>query len=268
MSRIEGAFAAARRGGRAALIPFLMAGDPDYAASEALAAACEAEGADLLELGMPFSDPIADGPTIQRAAQRALAAGATMKGTLDLAARIRARSALPLVLMGYYNPVLSYGARAFVAAAAGAGVDGLLISDLPPEEAGEVREAADAHGLDTVFLVAPGTPEGRISLICSSSKGYIYYAVVRGITGPRAALPGDLPDAIAAIRLRARKPVAVGFGISTPEQAAAAGRIADGVIIGSAIVARVEEGAAHADPVGRVAEFLRAVRSAMTLAGC
>lgn len=238
--RIEEAFRRARGEGRAALIPFLTAGDPDEATTLDLVLELARRGADIVELGVPFSDPLADGATIQRASQRALAGGFSLARGLALAARIRRASGVPLVFMSYANPVLSFGPARFAAAAAAAGVDGLVVPDLPPEEADDLRAACDRHGVRTIFLVAPTTPPARIPLICGASRGYIYYVSLRGVTGARAALPGDLAAGIARVRAVTGLPVAVGFGIATPEQVAAVAREADGVIVGSAIVGMIE----------------------------
>lgn len=256
MSRIGSAFETLRRQGEAAFIPFLTAGDPDRTTTRALVLECAARGADLVELGIPFSDPLADGTTIQRASQRALAAGATLRGTLGLVEEVRRASSLPLVLMGYYNPILRFGLRTFPRAAVGAGVDGLIVPDLPPEEAGELRVACEAEGLDLIFLVTPTSPDSRISLISAVSRGYIYYVSLRGVTGARRSLAEDIAPAVARIRNHTDRPVAVGFGIGTPEQARQVAGFADGVIVGSAIVAEVEAGLGRPDLVARVGRFV------------
>ncbi len=260
--RIAEAFRRARQEGRAALIPFLTAGDPDAATTRALVLEMARRGADLVELGIPFSDPLADGATIQRASQRALAGGFSLRRALDLAAEIRRAAPLPLVLMSYVNPILSFGAAAFAAAAAAAGVDGVIVPDLPPEEAEELAGPCDRHGLSTIFLVAPTTAADRISLICARSRGYIYYVSLRGVTGARAALPGDLAAGIARVRAATDLPVAVGFGIATPQQVAAVAREADGVIVGSAIVQAIEAHRDRPDVVDRVGAFVAQLRAA------
>jgi len=269
--RIAEAFRHARDDGRAAFIPFLTAGDPDGDASEALVLELARRGADLVEMGIPFSDPVADGPVIQRASRRALAGGFSLRRALDLAARVRRAHPVPLVFMSYANPILRFGAGAFAEAAAGAGVDGLIVPDLPPEEAGDLRSACSRHGIATIFLVAPTTTPGRLPAICGAATGYIYYVALRGVTGVRDALPPDLAAGIARVRAVTDLPVAVGFGVSTPEQVAAVAREADGVIVGSALVraveGQVEAGAGRPELVARVGEAAAALRAATGRAG-
>jgi tryptophan synthase alpha chain len=260
--RLAEAFRRAREEGRAALIPFLTAGDPDASATRALVLEMALRGADIVELGIPFSDPLADGATIQRASQRALAGGFSLRRALDLAAEIRRSATVPLVFMSYVNPILSFGAAAFAAAAAAAGVDGVIVPDLPPEEAGELAAPCDRHGLSTIFLVAPTTAAARIPLICARSRGYIYYVSLRGVTGVRATLPPDLAAGVARVRAATDLPVAVGFGIATPEQVAAVAREADGVIVGSAIVQAIEAHRHRPDMVDRVGAFVGTLRAA------
>jgi len=260
--RLAEAFRRARGEGRAALIPFLTAGDPDAAATGALVLEMARRGADVVELGIPFSDPLADGATIQRASQRALAGGFTLRHALALAADLRRAISVPLVFMSYVNPILSFGAAAFAAAAAAAGVDGVIVPDLPPEEADDLAAPCDRHGLSTIFLIAPTTPPARIPLICARSRGYIYYVSLRGVTGARATLPPDLAAGIARVRAVTELPVAVGFGIATPEQVAAVARDADGVIVGSAIVQAIEAHRDRPDLVGRVGAFVGTLRAA------
>lgn len=260
--RIEEAFRRAREEGRAALIPFLTGGDPDAATTLTLVLEMARRGADLVEVGIPFSDPLADGTTIQRASQRALAGGFSLGRALELAAQIRRSSAVPLVFMSYVNPILSFGAAAFAAAAAGAGVDGVIVPDLPPEEAADLRAACGRHGLAAIFLVAPTTSPRRLALICAASRGYVYYVALRGVTGTRHGLPGDLAAGIARVRAATGLPVAVGFGIATPEHVAAAAQEADGVIVGSAIVQIIEAHRDRADLVARVGAFVAALRAA------
>jgi tryptophan synthase alpha chain len=260
--RIAEAFRLAREQGRAALIPFLTAGDPDATATRALVLEMARRGADIVELGIPFSDPLADGATIQRASQRALAAGFSLRRALDLAAEIRRAAPVPLVFMSYANPVLSFGAAAFAAAAAAAGVDGAIVPDLPPEEAEELTASCDRHGVSTIFLVAPTTAPARIPLICARSRGYIYYVSLRGVTGVRSGLPQDLAAGIARVRAATDLPVAVGFGIATPEQVADVAREADGVIVGSAIVQAIEAHRDRPDMVDRVGAFVGTLRAA------
>ncbi len=244
MSRIKDAFARAKNEERAALVTYLMAGDPALEASEKLALACIRGGANLLELGLPFSDPIADGPEIQAAGQRALRAGTRPRDVLDLAARLRRESDVPLLVMTYLNPVLAIGLKPFADRAAAAGVDGVIVPDLSLEESPEVREVFDAAAIDLVQLVAPSTAEGRARAIGAASRGFVYVVARYGTTGVRSDLPEDLRDRIASLHRTSALPLAVGFGVSTPEHVrtlAAAG--ADGVVVGSAIVRKAAEAA-------------------------
>lgn len=242
MSRIGAAFHEARDQGRAALLVYLMAGDPDLATTESLALACGRGGADILELGIPFSDPIADGPEIQRAGQRALRAGTRPRDVLDLAGRLRDRTNMPLVLMTYVNPILAMGLTAFARHAADSGVDGVIVPDLSLEESEEARAALDAHGVDHVQLVAPSTPRERAVLIGRASRGFVYVVARYGTTGVRATLPADMRDRLASLKSLAALPLAVGFGVSNADQVRTlAGYGADGVVVGSAIVRRIAE---------------------------
>ncbi|HEX8908154.1 MAG TPA: tryptophan synthase subunit alpha [Anaeromyxobacteraceae bacterium] len=261
--RIASMFAAARERGEAALVTYLMAGDPDLATAKAAALACAEGGADLIEIGMPFSDPIADGPTIQRAAERALAGGTNIASALAVAAHVRARSPVRLALMGYLNPVLSYGLQRFFADAARAGVDAVILPDLPPEEAGDLRRAADAAGVRTVFLLAPTSTEARRRAAADAASGFLYFVSVTGVTGARRALPQDLAARVAEVRAASPVPVVVGFGVSTPAQAQEVARLADGVVVGSAIVARLAEKGSRAARAERVRRFVRSLKRAM-----
>lgn len=262
-NRIDRAFARLKREGRKGLIPFLAAGDPSLAVTEELVKEFEARGADLVELGVPFSDPLADGVVNQRAYQRALAAGAGLGRILDLTARIRRQSEVPIVLMSYVNPIHRFGLERFPAAARDAGVDGLILSDCPPEEMDGAMEALEEAGVHPVLLVAPTSPDRRISLISARSRGYIYYVSLRGVTGPRDRLPADLGEGIRRIRALTERPLAVGFGISTPAQAREVAALADAVIVGSAIVARIEASIGRPALVREVGEFLADLRSAV-----
>ena len=261
--RIAAAFATARAEGRAALVTYVMGGDPDLATSRDMALACAEGGADLLEIGMPFSDPIADGPTIQAAGERALAAGATVEGCLRLAADVRKRTGAPIALMGYVNPVLAYGEERFLDGCARAGVDAVILPDLPPEEAEAFRALAAARGVRTVFLIAPTSTEGRVAEACAAATGFVYFVSVTGVTGARAALPEDLGHRVAAVRARSPVPVVVGFGVSTPEQARHVGRLADGVVVGSAIVSRVAKGGTRRVRAARVRRFVAGLRAGL-----
>jgi len=241
-SEIAEAFARCRAERRAAFIPYLTAGDPDLATTGRLLHALVAGGADLIELGVPFSDPIADGPVNQRAAARALAAGATLGGILRLVAEERDRLGVPVVLFTYYNPVFRRGIESFAEEAAESGVDGVLCVDLPPEEAAELRAALVGRGIDCIFLLAPTSDRSRVRRVAAAATGFVYYVSRTGVTGARDELPPELLRDARRLRRRLKLPLAVGFGISTPEQAAAVGRVADGVVVGSALVRKVEEG--------------------------
>ena len=262
-NRIDRAFDRLRESGRKGLIPFLAAGDPSLEVTEALISEFESQGADVVEIGVPFSDPLADGVVNQRAYQRALAQGASLGRILDLVARVRRHSEVPLVLMSYVNPIHRYGLERFPAAAREAGVDGLILSDCPPEEMDGFLEAMGREGIHPILLVSPTSPDRRISLISARARGYIYYVSLRGVTGQRAQLPEDLAAGISRVRRLTDKPLAVGFGISTPAQAAAAAGLADAVIVGSAIVAAIEAESGRRELVARVGEFVKDLRSAV-----
>ena len=262
-NRIDEAFARLKSRGRRGLIPFLAAGDPSLDATEALVSEFEARGADLVELGVPFSDPLADGVVNQRAYQRALQSGVSLARILESVARIRKHSDLPIVLMSYINPIHRFGLQRFPVAARDAGVDGLIVSDCPPEEMGELQIALEGTGVHPILLVAPTSPARRISLIGAKSRGYIYYVSLRGVTGPRDTLPEDLAAGLQRVRAVTDKPVAVGFGISTPAQARAVSELADAVIVGSAVVATVERSLGSADLVNRAGEFVGSLRAAL-----
>ncbi len=250
MDRIAEAFARARREGRAAFVAYLCAGDPDFAASLAACRGVIEAGADVLELGVAFSDPLADGLTNQLAAQRALESGITPTRTLDLVREIRKFSEVPIVFYTYYNLVFANGVVASVRAAKEAGVDGMLTLDLPPEEAGEVQAACAEVGLKTVFIVAPTTPESRLETITKAATGFIYYVSREGVTGVRSQLEGNIPEAVAAIKRHTELPVVVGFGISTPAQVAQVGEAADGVVVGSALVNVIKDNLADRTKIG------------------
>lgn len=261
LTHIAKAFASARTEGRAALMPYFTLGFPDSQASLSVLESIAASGADLIELGVPFSDPLADGPTIQHSTQVALEHGASMAICLDLTAKIRARGInQPLLLMGYFNPILAYGIERFVGEAAAAGADGFIIPDLPPEEASEIEAACQHHRLALVYLLAPTSTPERIAKVVGCSTGFIYLVSLTGVTGARQSLPADLEAFISRVRSFTDKPLAVGFGISTPEQAGNVGRLADGVIIGSALISTVE----HADvPSIAAGQFVSGMRRAL-----
>ncbi|MFM9890570.1 MAG: tryptophan synthase subunit alpha [Rickettsiales bacterium] len=241
MNRIDRAFAACAAQNTAAFIPFIMAGDPSLEACAALLDALPAAGADIIELGIPFSDPMADGPVIQAAGLRALAAGTTLHRVLDLVRNFRETHTTPIVLMGYLNPVYRYGYEAFAHDAAQAGVDGIILVDLPPEEAEEIEPILSEQGIALVRLVAPTSVPARLNKLTEHARGYLYYVSVTGITGAEAAPTARIAEHIAAIRAVTALPVCVGFGIKTPADVAAMAPLADGVVVGSAIVRHIHD---------------------------
>ncbi len=248
-------------GGRPALMPYFTLGYPDYETSLDVVQACVQAGADMMELGIPFSDPLADGPTIQHSAHIALQNGMTVRRCLQGVVDLRTRGVdVPLVLMGYLNPILAYGLDDFVADAASAGADGFIIPDLPPEEAGAMLTACRQHGLDMVFLLSPNSPQDRVRLVTESSQGFVYLVSVTGVTGARAALPAELATFVGRVRAQTTKPLAVGFGISTPQQAASVGALADGVIVGSALIRAVTDAPS---PSRAAAQFVASLRAAL-----
>ena len=255
MNRIHDAFARARSEGRGALIVYLCAGDPSLEATRDIVWAVEDAGADMVELGMPYSDPIADGPTIQAAAERALKAGTKVAGVIDCAARIRERSEVPLVVLSSISPLFRFGLERFAQEAREAGIDGVLLSDLPPEEASDWCNLAARSALGTVFLVSPATPAERVRDVAALSTGFVYAVSRAGVTGAREELPADLPDLVQRIRAATDRPVAVGFGISTAEQVRAVCGVADGAIVGSAVVSVIAE--AGDNPAPAAARFVR-----------
>jgi len=236
MDRIAQTFARTRREKRAAFVAYLCAGDPDFDTSLAACRAVLDAGADVLELGVPFSDPLADGLTNQLAAQRALDGGMTAARVFELVKRLREKSQVPIIFYTYYNLVFSNGVENYVRAAKEAGVDGMLTLDLPPEEADEMLAACAKHDMKTVFIVAPTTPAGRLARIGAAATGFIYYVSREGVTGVRDQVAANIPEAVARIRQHTALPVAVGFGISTREQVKQVARVADGVVVGSALV--------------------------------
>lgn len=267
MSRIRRAFAKAKASGRAALVVFVEAGDPDLATTRRLLPALADSGADVLELGIPFSDPLADGPVIQRASERALAGGATLGGALALLAELRAaRFAAPVVVFSYANPILAMGEAEFAHRAAEAGADGVLVTDLPPEEGRGFASILKSARLDPVYLVAPTSPDDRIRRAGSLSRGFLYLVSRAGITGTRTELPEGLAALVARVRQNVpRLPVAVGFGLSTPEQVRSVAALADGVVVGSAVVTSMEKAVQDGrDPVEAAAGLVRALAAATT----
>jgi tryptophan synthase alpha chain len=258
IDRIHNAFANAKAAGRGALMPYVTAGDPDLASSRAIIEAIERAGADLIEFGIPYSDPLADGPVIQQASQRALKSGTTLAGVLDLIRGFRADGhELPIVIMTCFNPILQYGPEQFAADLAAAGGDGVLITDLPPSESESWVQTATAHDLGTVFLVAPTTPPERVHLATGKATGFVYAVARAGVTGAREDLPEDLAQLIANIRSRTDLPVAVGFGVSKPEHVRQVWELADGAIVGSALVKTIAEHVGSADLPEAVEAFVR-----------
>jgi tryptophan synthase alpha chain len=262
MNRIEQTFKRLKRRGQAALIPFIVAGDPDLETTEAMVIKIAESGADIIELGVPYSDPLADGPTIQAASQRALQKGVNLEGIFGLAKKLK-EIAPPLVLLTYFNPIFRYGLKAFAENCQRSGIAGVIIPDLPPEEARPWIEEARKLGVDTIFLAAPTSPPERIRWVSKLSRGFIYYVSITGVTGVRGKLPEELKSAVRRIKEGSKKPVAVGFGISTPEQAKEVSRFADGVIVGSAVVKIVEEEAGNEGLIHRVGVFISSLAAAI-----
>ena len=266
--RIDRRFAALKAQNRAGFVTYIMAGDPDAATTLSVLKGLPGAGADLIELGFPFSDPMAEGPTIQRAAQRGLKSGMTLQGTLDLVAAFReGDDDTPVILMGYLNPVLNRGFESFAAAAAKAGVDGLIIVDCPPEEADPLSDALEAEQISLIRLAAPTTDDARLPMVVRRTSGFIYYVSVAGVTGVKSADAADVAPAVERLRKASGLPVAVGFGIRTPEQAAAVARVADAAVVGSALVDEIESAAQLNENVtekvlSKVSDLAKAVRSA------
>lgn len=244
-NRLDVRFAALKEEGRAGLVPFITAGDPNADLSAAILKRLPGAGADIIELGVPFSDPSADGPTIDRASQRAIAAGGGLRATLDMVTQFRRDdTTTPIVLMGYFNPLLAYGIERFTKDAVSAGVDGLIVVDLPPEEDEELRVPAENAGLHFVRLATPTSDAHRLERIVNSASGFIYYVAVAGITGQKTADDSDIEQAVARLKAATDLPVAVGFGIKSAEKAAAVAQVADAAVVGSAIVQIIEDGVA------------------------
>lgn len=264
MSAITRAFDHCREEDRAAFIPYLTGGDPDLRTSRELLLALAQGGADLIEVGVPFSDPIADGPVNQKAAVRALDGGASMSGVLRLVAETREQLTVPVVLFTYYNPIHHRGAVVFAEQAARSGVDGVLCVDLPPEEGEkELAPALADRGIDLIYLLAPTSTRQRLHTVSEASRGFVYYVSRTGVTGTRDRLPRRLLKEAKKLRRRLELPLAVGFGLSTPEQVAEVGKVADGVVVGSALVAIVEEHAGDPELAARIEERSRALRQAL-----
>jgi tryptophan synthase alpha chain len=260
-SRLDATFAALRARRERALVPYFTVGDPSIAATRQLVVEAARRGADVIELGIPFSDPLADGPVIQRATQRALAAGVTLPRVLEMVREMRGEVSVPLVFLTYYNPILAFGLKAFCRTAVEAGVDGVIVADLPPEEAAPLQAEAEPAGLDLVHLVAPTSTPERMRRIARASQGFIYMVSLTGVTGERAAVAPELTQQLRALRAITTRPICVGFGISTPAQAREVGRVADGVIVGSAIVRLVEQHGGTSDLLARVGDFIAALKA-------
>lgn len=241
MNRIDKAFQKLKTENKKAFIPYIMAGDPSLEKTIDNFKLLDDCGADIIELGVPFSDPLADGPTIQRAAERALIAGVTLRKVIQLVSQIRTFSQVPIVLMTYYNPIFKYGEERFLSDAVQVGVDGIIVPDLPPDEAGSLIELSQRVNLDTIFLIAPTTTEKRLKTIVKASRGFIYYVSITGVTGAKLTLDDTFKEHLDLIKKLTNKPVGVGFGVSTPDEAYTVSRLADGVIIGSAIVKKLHE---------------------------
>ncbi|MEE9281313.1 MAG: tryptophan synthase subunit alpha [Myxococcota bacterium] len=257
MNRIDRALAETRAAGRAALIPFVTAGDPDLATTAELIPELVAAGADLVEIGVPHSDPIAEGPTIQASSFRSLEQKTDLGQILELCASAREATDAPLILMGYLNNVLARGEEKLARDCAAAGVDGLIVADAPYEEAPRLQSACAEHGVHRILMVAPTSTPERVVQIASRARGFVYCVSTTGVTGARAELPRDLSLLVSRIQRATQTPVCVGFGISTPDQAAAVARLADGVIVGSALVSRIAAAATRAEAVSSATEFLR-----------
>lgn len=260
MSRIEQVFKHLKQQGRPGLIPFITAGDPDLETGVRLVKTLADAGADVVELGFPFSDPMADGPTIQASSERALAAGASLAGVLQMVAEVRKDCQIPIVLMGYFNPVYRYGVERFAVDAAAAGVDGLLLVDLPPEESDEILPALKTAGIDMITLLAPTTPPERMKRLAELGSGYLYYVSMTGVTGSKKLDPEEIRQAVTEVCALSSLPVGVGFGITTPEDAATVGNYADAVVVGSALVKVIEEYGQDPRLQQQVHDFVSALR--------
>jgi len=261
MGRIGDRFAELGRRGERALMPFITAGDPDLGVTEALIPALAEAGADVIEVGVPFSDPTAEGPTIQRSSERALASGTTLRRILGLVKTLRSRTDVPLVLMGYTNSFLTMGERNFPEAAREAGVDGVITVDCPPEEEPAYYDNLETCGIDAILLAAPTTTEARLAMLAARTRGFFYYVSLTGVTGARTGLPPRLVENLARIRAISKVPVCVGFGISTPEQAEHMGRHADGVVVGSALVDCIARAASRESAIDDAAAFVAALKA-------
>ena len=263
MSRIEAKFAELKKRGQAALIPFVTAGDPDLETTLRILQALEEGGADCIELGIPFSDPTADGPTIQRSSERALKNGLSLPRIFRVVREFRRKSELPLILFGYFNPIFRYGLKEFCRQAGKAGVDGVLCVDLPPEESEELKRWTDEKGLDLIFLLSPTSGSDRIQQVARKGRGFIYYVSVTGVTGARSSFDGQLRSQLARVRKATSLPLGVGFGISTPKQAAWIAGLADATVVGSALVEKIEKSKGGAEKARQAGAFIADLKRAM-----
>lgn len=263
MSNITATLNALKERDEKALITFITAGDPNLATSEQIVHTLVEAGVDLIELGFPFSDPMADGPTIQHASERALASGTTLRGVLDMVARVRQHSNVPIVLMGYYNPIFCYGSEQFACDAAAAGVDGLLLVDLPPEEAEELHPFLKDAGIDLITLLAPTTGEDRSARLAADGEGFLYYVSMTGVTGSQKVDAEAISSAVSGLKAQSSVPVAVGFGVSTPEDARAVAKIADAVVVGSALVKLIDEFSGSPRLLSEVGDFVRQLKASI-----
>jgi tryptophan synthase alpha chain len=261
-TRISQRFAELRASGELGIIAYITAGDPSLDATYKFVLALAEAGADVIELGIPFSDPLADGPTIQRASERALKAGTTLAGVLDLVRRIRQSSQVPLILFGYYNPIFQMGVEKFAAAASAAGADGVLVTDLTPEESVDYRRILAAHRLDTVFLGAPTSTDERLATIAASTSGFLYLISRTGVTGAKDSLPDELPALLRRARAITNLPIAVGFGISLPGHVSVLGGLADAAVIGSALVSEIENAKSVDDAATALAARIHSLKEA------
>jgi tryptophan synthase alpha chain len=261
-TRISRCFASLRNNGELGIVAYLTAGDPSLDATLEFVPALEKAGADIIELGVPFSDPLADGPTIQRASERALKSGTTLEGILRLVQRIRESSKIPLVLFSYFNPILQMGLEKFAAAASQAGADGVLATDLSPEESADYRRILAAHHLDTIFLCAPTSTDERLKNIAACSSGFVYLVSRTGVTGAQESMPDDLPSLLRRLRNFTELPIAVGFGISQPGHVSLLGGLADAAVVGSALVSEIEKAKTPAIAAAALLERVRSLKEA------
>lgn len=267
MNRIDKKFAELKKRRQKAFIAFITAGDFGLTTTKKLVLEFDKRGVDMIELGVPFSDPVADGPTIQASSERALKRGTRLQDIIKMVGELRKSTDIPIVLMGYYNPVLKYGIKKFVSNCVRGGVDGVIVPDLPPDEADELRAAAKKTGFATIFLLSPTSTPGRIKLVSKRSKGFIYYVSLTGITGARAKLPAELTSRLRLIKRYTNKPVCAGFGVSRPAQVREIAGAADGVIVGSAIVKIMERYSKRKDFIKRVGGYVQKLTSALRRTG-